>query len=134
MQFNLGNWSKNMLLDWSNRDAAYRQTEQEHEDTLRQYVKPGMTTEDLVNAMADGMAAEEEMSEYWLDDFPREDFNPGSSWIRQLDYYPEGNMAVMTTDRGDQYAYPMDSDMMGDWVTDRNGIGEYYNNIIKNRN
>ena len=83
MQFNLGNWSKNMLLDWSDRDAAYRQTEQEHEDTLRQYVKPGMTTEDLVNAMADGMAAEEEMPEYWLDDFPREDFNPGSSWIRQ---------------------------------------------------
>ena len=54
MQFNLGNWSKNMLLDWSDRDAAYRQTEQEHDDALRQYVKPGMTTEDLLNAMADG--------------------------------------------------------------------------------
>lgn len=133
MRFILGDCTKNLLLNLSNVDAAYRQSEEEHEEALNHFVKPDMSPEELAFAIQQGEEYEENLQKYWDDTYPREDLNAGSSWISEIEHIPDGEISIMNTKDGNQYTYPMDADKTGDWVTSDTGIGEYYNKFIKYR-
>ena len=50
MHFKVGEGTRNVLLNRGHKDAAYRQSDLEHEQTLNQYVRPGMTEFELLLA------------------------------------------------------------------------------------
>lgn len=131
MRFNLGQGTRNVLLNRENSDAAYRQSLEEHEEALNQFKKPGMLPQQELIAIMDGEIAEKELPKYWDDEVPRLDLGGSSSWIDGIEYYPDLGLAIMNTN-GREYYYPMTPDEVGHWITSPS-LGSYYNANIKLR-
>lgn len=132
------------FLDNEAVDASYRQTEDEHEDYINDFreqhedelIKPGMNPLQIALAKAEAqyLAEEDEKTlipQYWDDTYPRRDVDTQSTWVDNIEISPYGGMAEMTTRNGRTYYYPLDTDDVGDWVTDDMGIGSHYNTYIK---
>lgn len=126
MHFKVGQGTANVLLNRGHKDAAYRQSDLEHEQTLNQFVHPGMTEIELLLAQERGADAEELLEKYWDNDRrPREDFSPSSSFITDIMYDPRTNVAHIQMNGGKYYRFPNFSpDQMGDMLTG-NSLGGY---------
>lgn len=131
MRFNLGQGTRNVLLNRENSDAAYRQSLEEHEEALNQFKKPCMLPQQELIAIMDGEIAEKELPKYWDDNVPRLDLGGSSSWIDGIEYMPDLGIAIMNTN-GREYYYPMTPDEVGDWITSPS-LGSYYNANVKLR-
>ena len=131
MNFSLQPVTRNALLNYANRDAAYRQDQDLHEETLNQFIQPGMTPAEEMDAVLKGEQAERELPQYWDDSTPRLPLNAGSSWIRDIEYQP--NLGITTfTIGGKRYYKPMTDDEVGDMITS-DSIGGYYNDYLRGR-
>ena len=124
-----GKATRNMLLNPYAKDAAYRQSPEEHDALIHKYEKPGQTPMERLLAVQRGLDEEKINPKYWDDDHPRLDLGGSSSWIDDIEYLPDLGIAVMHTD-GRQYYYPMTPDDVGDWVTS-DSLGSYYNANVK---
>lgn len=124
-----GKVTRNMLLNPLAREAAYRQTPEEHDALIHQYESPGQTPMERLLAVQQGIDEEKASPKYWNDDTPRLDLGGSSSWIDNVEYLPDMGIAVMHTN-GKQYYYPMTADEVGDWMTS-DSLGSYYNANIK---
>lgn len=129
MKFSLGYGTRNMLLNDSNRDAAYRQDPTEHTRVLHQFERPGQTPIERLLASQEGMVAEQELPEYWDDQIPRKDVGGSSSWIDEIEYLPSLGIAVVKSN-GKQYFYPKSAKEVGDTITS-DSIGSDYNRSWK---
>lgn len=129
MKFQLGQGSRNVLLNRENGEAAYRQTDAEHNEALQKYMTPGMDSKSLLEATVKGQDEEKLNPKYWDDDTPRLDLGGSSSWIDDIEYMPELGLAIMHTG-GREYYYPMTPDEVGDWMNS-DSLGSYYNNFVK---
>lgn len=130
MIFDIGNGTRNMLLNQYLKEAAYRQTPQEHEELINKYVRPGMSPAQMMLAMAQGEQLERLNKKYWNEQTPRYDFSPSSSWISQVESLPDLGITRVTTDRGQSYYYPQSTDEAGNFVTS-DSLGQYFNNYMK---
>lgn len=131
MKFLMNYGLRDAILAAANKDAAYRQSETEHNDAIHQFEKPGMTPVEKLLATQEGIEAEKELPEYWNEEVPRRDLGTASHWIDEVEYFPDLGIASMNVN-GKQYIYPMTNEDMGDWMT-ADSIGTYYNNLIKQR-
>lgn len=120
----------NSLRNVSNRNAAYRQTDLEHEQALNYYVKPDDTPAERLLHLQQGVEREKQLEKYWdTDDVPRRDLNTGSSFIEAIRYVPGLRLARITMN-GRTYSYPMTADEVGNMVNG-SSLGEYYNTNLK---
>jgi hypothetical protein len=131
MRFDLGQGTRNVLLNRENSEAAYRQSPIEHEEALNQFKRPDMLPHQELVAIMEGENAEKELPKYWNDEVPRLDLGGSSSWIDGIEYIPELGIAIMETD-GREYYYPMTPKEVGDWMTSPS-LGSYYNANVKLR-
>lgn len=131
MRFDLGYGTRNVLLNGSNAEAAYRQTPTEHEEALHKYERPGQTPAERLIATEQGMIEEQMLPKYWNDTIPRRDVGGSSSWINGIEYLPDFGLAIMNT-KGREYYYPATNEEMGDWITS-DSIGGTYNEKFKQR-
>lgn len=131
MRFDLMPVTRNALLNVGNSDAAYRQTEAQHDEALNHFIEPGMSPQELMGAMIAGEDAEQKLPQYWDDATPRLPLNAGSSWINSIEVQPSLGLTIFTLG-GKQYYKPMTPDEAGDMVTS-NSIGDYYNNFLRGR-
>lgn len=129
MRFDLGKVTRNALLNNYAKDAAYRQTPEEHDALIHKYEQPGMTPMELLEATQKGIDEEKINPKYWDDETPRWDLGGSSSWIDGIEYIPTLGIAVMKTN-GHEYYYPMDAEDVGDWMTS-DSLGSYYNANVK---
>lgn len=128
MKFRIGFGTRNALNDG---EAAYRQTQAEHDNLLHKYERAGMTPAERMIAEEQGIIEEKLYPKYWDDEFPRRDVGGSSSWIDEIEYLPSFGLAIMHT-KGNQYYYPMTSDEVGDWMNS-DYLGSYYNNFLKQK-
>ena len=129
MRFQIGQGTRNALLNRSMSDAAYRQSQIEHKQALDKFVKPGMNPAQRLIALEQGKLYEESLPKYWNDNTPRRPLNPSSSFIEQIETYPGLGMTRIQIG-GKSYIYPMSSDEVGRMVT-ADSIGQYYNHHVK---
>lgn len=132
MRFGLSNGTRNMLLNLSNKEAAYRQSPTEHEELLHQFERPGQTPLERMLAVEQGELAEQSVPKYWNDEKPRRDIGGSSTFIEEVEYIPTLGLAVITTRNGKKYFYPKNDKEVGDLVTS-NDIGSEYNNYWKGK-
>lgn len=131
MLFNLGNVTRNGLLNKAEKDAAYRQSEMEHEQALNKFVQPGMTPVQEMIAKEMGEEYEKSLPKYWLDQSPRRNVDPSSSFIEQVEHFP--TMGITRVQMGGKsYIYPMDDNFTGDMLTS-DSIGKVYNDSVKRK-
>lgn len=131
MHFSLGNVTRNGLLNRSEKDAAFRQSETEHEQAINQFVLPGMTPVQKMIAVEQGELYEKSLPKYWLDQTPRRKLNPSSSFIEEIEHLPTMGITRVQIG-GKQYIYPMDDNFTGNMVTS-NSIGKVYNDSVKRK-
>ena len=131
MKFRLGEATRNALLNGAARDAAYRQTPEQHQALLNRFIRPGMSPTELALAKMRGQQLERMDPRYWDDTEPRRPLNPSSGWIDEIEYLPDLGLSRMRTESGREYYYPTTSNKVGNWVAAREGIGEFYNRNIK---
>lgn len=129
MQFDIGPGTNNATLIHELSEAAYKQSPSEHEELLNHYVKPGMSPAQLMLAQLQGQQLEKLYKKYWLEQTPRYDLSPSSSWVRQIETLPDLGITRMTTDRGKSYYYPQTTDEAGDMVTSPS-IGRYWRDFL----
>lgn len=129
MRFNLGFGTRNALLNRYAKDAAFRQTPEEHDAAIHKYEVPGMNPTQLLQAAMKGADEERLLPQYWDDETPRLDLHPSSSWIDGIEYFPDLGIAIMQTN-GKEYYYPLTAKEVGDWVTS-DSVGSFYNRNIK---
>lgn len=131
MLFNLGNVTRNGLLNKAEKDAAYRQSDFEHEQALNKFVQPGMTPVQKKIAKEMGEEYEKSLPKYWLDQSPRRNVDPSSSFIEQVEHFP--TMGITRVQMGGKsYIYPMDDNFTGDMLTS-DSIGKVYNDSVKRK-
>lgn len=132
MDFRINNGlTHNSLLNRGNKDAAYKQTELEHNEALNKYIRPGMTPLEMMAARSRGEAEEKLLPKYWDDELPRQSLNPSSSFIDDVTVIPSLNMARIRIGNK-TYTYPMKDTLAGDMVTNFS-IGEFYNDNVKRK-
>lgn len=129
MRFQLGQATRNALLNRNYTDAAYRQSDVEHERALKKYVKPGMNPAQELVARQQGEMYEKSLPKYWNDNNPRRPLDPSSSFIEQVETYPGLGMARIQIG-GRSYIYPMTCDEVGRMIT-APSVGQYYNEHVK---
>ena len=129
MRFQLGQGTRNALLNRSMSDAAYRQSQTEHNGAINKFVTPGMNPVQRMAALKQGEAYEQSLPKYWNDNTPRRPLNPSSSFIEQVEYYPGLGMTRIQIG-GKSYIDPMDARRTGDMVT-ADSVGGYYNRHVK---
>lgn len=124
--------SHNSLLNAGRRNAAYKQTEGEHNEALNYYVRPTDTPPERLLHLQQGVEREKQLEKYWdNDELPRHELSPGSSFITGVRYVPGLRLARITM--GDRtYSYPMNPNEVGDLVT-APSIGGWYNARIKRK-
>lgn len=128
MRFDIGFGTRNAL---QNGDAAYRQSQAEHDALLHKYEHPGQTPAEKMIAAERGVLEEKLNPKYWEDDIPRRDLNATSSWVDQIEYLPSLGIAILQNN-GKQYYYPMTSNEVGDWMNS-DSIGSYFDKNVKSR-
>lgn len=131
MRFELGYGTRNALLNNYGKDAAYRQTPEEHEALIHKYERPSMSPMEQLLAIQKGIDEERINPKYWNDEIPRLDVGGSSSWIDGIEYLPDLGIAIMKTN-GREYYYPMTPNEVGDWITS-DSLGSYYNKFVKLR-
>lgn len=98
-----GNGMGDNILKSGDRQATFRQTPQEHEELLDERTIPGYQ-EALMLPGPQRIAAlqrmkalaelrEQESPKYWLDEYPRRPISQSSSWVSDINYDPETQMA-----------------------------------------
>jgi hypothetical protein len=135
MRFDLGYGTRNMLLNRSFTNAAYRQTALEHQNYIDEFARQRMANgENPAMAYYEAETIDEptKVEKYWNDFEPRRPVDDSSSWVNSIEHLPDAGMSVMTTNGGKEYYYPQTSDEAGDWITS-DSIGGYYNNFVKTR-
>lgn len=116
--------TRNALLNRSNKDAAYKQTQSEHDEALNRFIEPGMEPWQIVLAKKRGEMEEQNLPKYWEDDSPRRDLNPSSSFIENIEYLPSMHMARIQMG-GKVYDFPgFTPEQVGDMITS-GSIGGY---------
>ena len=128
MRFNIGFGTRNAL---QNGEAAYRQSQAEHDELLHKYERPGQTPQEKLLAAEKGELEEKLNPKYWDDDIPRRDLNATSSWVDHIEYLPSLGIAILHNE-GKQYYYPMTSKEVGDWMNS-DSIGSYFDKNVKSR-
>lgn len=129
MKFQIGQGTRNALLDGNVAPAAFRQSLLEHKEALERFVKPGMNPAQKRIALEQGKLYEESLPKYWNDNTPRRPLHPSSSFIEQVETYP--GLGMTRIQIGDKsYIYPMSTDEVGRMITS-DSIGQYYNNHVK---
>lgn len=106
MLFNIisGEGMGDNVLKSGDRQAAFRQTPQEHEELLDYTNLPGYREVMEMPIGYPQLAAlgrlklqaeqrEQESPKYWLDDYPRRPISQSSSWVSDINYDPETQMA-----------------------------------------
>lgn len=129
MIFQIGQGTRNALLNRSMSDAAYRQSQLEHKQALDKFVKPGMNPAQKLIAIEQGKLYEKSLPKYWNDTTPRRPLNPSSSFIERVETYPGLGMTRIQIG-GRSYIHPMTNNEVGKMVTS-NSIGQYYNRRVK---
>lgn len=132
MRFILGNASNNQGLNPQNKAAAYRQSQAEHEKALHKFDEDDISPTERMLAAELGEEAEQELPQYWDDEFPRLDVGGSSSFINEVEYLPSLGIAVIKIG-GKQYYYPKSAQEVGDLVT-APSIGGEYNRSWKLKN
>lgn len=130
----------NNAMYGGNRDAAQRQTAQEHMDlldvtTLPDYQRIMATNPSLLPMLMPSLEREAEIREasypkYWDDSEPRRYLTQSSSFVGPIDYDPYSNM--VTVQLGNR-VYPyvgIDPVRMAEWL-DYPSMGQYYNQFMK---
>ena len=119
MLFNIltGAGLSNNVLKSGDRQAAFRQTPQEHEELLDYTNLPGYREVMEMPIGYPQLAAlgrlklqaeqrEQESPKYWLDEYPRRPISQSSSWVSDINYDPETQVAEIQL--GDKvYGYSM---------------------------
>lgn len=131
MLFKLGNVTRNGLLNKAEKDAAYRQSEAEHQQALNRFVTPGMNPAQEALAKTMGEEYEKSLPKYWLDQTPRRNVDPSSSFIEEIEHFPTYGITRIQIG-GRSYIYPMDDKFAGDMVTS-NSIDKIYNDSVKRK-
>ena len=117
MLFNIltGAGLSNNVLKSGDRQAAFRQTPQEHEELLDYTNLPGYREVMEMPIGYPQLAAlgrlklqaeqrEQESPKYWLDEYPRRPISQSSSWVSDIDYDPYSNaMQVQLGNKIDSY-------------------------------
>lgn len=116
--------TRNALLNRSNKDAAYRQTDFEHDNLLNAFVETNMEPWQEKLALLRGKQAEEGNPRYWDDEEPRKPLTPSSSFIEDIEYLPTLNLARIRIG-GKIYDFPgFTPKQMGDMITS-DSLGGY---------
>ena len=75
-------------------DAARMQTLQEHNDAINQFLKPGQSKAERMEALRKGKQAEKELLSFWADKKPRVNYTPSSSAVEAIRITPENRIQV----------------------------------------
>ena len=75
-------------------EAARMQTLQEHNDAINQFLKPGQTKAERMEAIRKGKQAEKELLSFWADKKPRVNYTPSSSAVEAIRITPENRIQV----------------------------------------
>lgn len=91
----VGDGVHNAMLQVGVADKAARmQTLREHNDALNQFLKPGQTKAERMEALRKGKQAEKELLSFWADKKPRVNYTPSSSAIEAIRITPENRIQV----------------------------------------
>lgn len=91
----VGDGVHNAMLQVGVADKAARmQTLREHNDALNQFLKPGQSKSERMEALRKGKQAEKEMLSFWADKKPRVNYTPSSSAIEAIRITPENRIQV----------------------------------------
>lgn len=91
----VGDGVHNAMLQVGVADKAARmQTLREHNDAINQFLKPGQTKAERMEALRKGKQAEKELLSFWADKKPRVNYTPSSSAIEAIRITPENRIQV----------------------------------------
>jgi hypothetical protein len=91
----VGDGVHNAMLQVGVADKAARmQTLREHNDAINQFLKPGQTKAERMEAIRKGKQAEKELLSFWADKKPRVNYTPSSSAIEAIRITPENRIQV----------------------------------------
>ena len=91
----VGDGVHNAMLQVGVADKAARmQTLREHNDAINQFLKPGQTKAERMEAIRKGKQAEKELLSFWADKKPRVNYTPSSSAVEAIRITPENRIEV----------------------------------------
>ena len=91
----VGDGVHNAMLQVGVADKAARmQTLREHNDAINQFLKPGQSKAERMEALRKGKQAEKELLSFWADKKPRVNYTPSSSAIEAIRITPENRIQV----------------------------------------
>lgn len=91
----VGDGVHNAMLQVGVADKAARmQTLREHNDAINQFLKPGQSKAERMEAIRKGKQAEKELLSFWADKKPRVNYTPSSSAIEAIRITPENRIQV----------------------------------------
>lgn len=91
----VGDGVHNAMLQVGVADKAARmQTLREHNDAINQFLKPGQTKAERMEALRKGKQAEKELLSFWADRKPRVNYTPSSSAVEAIRITPENRIEV----------------------------------------
>lgn len=91
----VGDGVHNAMLQVGVADKAARmQTLREHNDALNQFLKPGQSKAERMEAIRKGKQAEKELLSFWADKKPRVNYTPSSSAIEAIRITPKNRIQV----------------------------------------
>ena len=130
-----GNGLGSNILKSGDRQAAFRQTPQEHEELLDERNLPGyreaMTLQGparliaIQQLRAQAALREAEYPKYWDDEYPRRPIDQSSSWVGDINYDPYSNVAQVQL--GNKvYSYSMSPNRIAE-IINSPSIGQEFN-------
>lgn len=91
----VGDGVHNAMLQVGVADKAARmQTLREHNDAINQFLKPGQSKAERMEAVRKGKQAEKELLSFWADKKPRVNYTPSSSAVEAIRITPENRIEV----------------------------------------
>lgn len=92
----VGDGVHNSMLQVGVADKAARmQTLREHNDAINQFLKPGQSKAERMEAIRKGKQAEKELLSFWADKKPRVNYTPSSSAVKAIRITPTNRIEVM---------------------------------------
>lgn len=82
------------LQRFTAQEAARMQTLREHNAALTQFLKPGQTPQQRMEAVRKGREAERKLLSFWTDRRPRKNYSPSSSAVSQIRITPDNRVQV----------------------------------------
>ena len=136
-----GKGLSNNVTRSGDRQAVVRQTMQEHNDLMDPAIQfpveysaalrmpPGPQRSALLDKLKmDAVTKEQEDPRYWNDEKPRRFVSQSSSFIGDIDYSPETNMAMVQM--GDKvYPYAANPNQMTQWLNSPSMEKYYWQNF-----